>query len=651
MHHGHYPEYDNGYQQVPQGPSHYGYGHHPGHHPAAAEYAEAAYQDYQQTHDGRYGHAPPHYGHQQHGYTPPPFSEDYYQEDYGDRYAEEDPYGGQYDQGPGYPPPDYGHGGHGYPPEHQQGRGHGQYSGGPPGYSSGSRRGPPPRPPPTDDHHKLHVRQRVPRGDDEELEQDVEEAAEDLEDDDGGADPMGVRQMARGSRRGAGKGGGRGQGQSQAAAGGGGDSDDSDGPRHVDPSLTVQRLGRIRQAQQSKQGGDQGQVRGAAAGPPGSSGIHVQDVARPPQAAQWQCGKARTKLRQQFNGKEIDVTKVMGQYDTNEDCKLEEDEFLCLLQDYEHWSQHITQQEVEMVLALADLDGDDCIEPNEVLYALRVWFAYVNMPRSVGPVLASLSDGVLPSLETIKEALLVLNEEQPVSPEEADYVRHLALALGGTEQRVTAKQMRMSISAWYLHIERKETARKELAKQAVTGAHAKICENNPIQKFCRGQCDPMTLASLGMFFVVWVLIPVIAIWVGEGADTGGYPCERPMLSQAVKFTGWLALFQAVAGLILTGAWECKALTMFRMSSGICFAIVTVALLIVWLMGFWQIMTTNPSRCGFVVWEFGNVIWIFVPILSLCFVCCGLPCIYCHEYCHRKQIDNNLMQQGKDSGEE
>jgi len=405
-----------------------------------------------------------------------------------------------------------------------------------------------------------------------------------------------------------------------------------------------QRLGKIRDAQMQQSGRFQG------GGGDFGQDVNVQDIERPPPSAQWQCGKARLKLRQQFNRNEIDVAKVIRQYDTNQDWKLERDEFLVLLQDYNRWFQHITKEEVEMVLMMADLDHDECIEPNEVLYALRVWYAYVNMPRAVGPVLASLSDATMPSPETIREALLLLNEEHPVAAEEADYVRHIALALGATEQRVNAKQMRMAISAWYLHIERKETAHNDLVKHAVAGAHDKICANNPVQNCCRGHCDPVTLALMGMFSVIWILLPTAAIWIGGTTDTGRVPCERPALSFTVWATGWLAIIQAAAGLWLTAAWECTAMNSCRMVAAGLFAILTVVLMVFWIMGLWQIMTTNPSRCGFVIWEFGNLLWVFVPILSGIFLCCGLPVIYCTEYFHNKRIDAGLMDRNESGSE-
>jgi len=614
-----YPDYPEraDYDPVPQG-----YGQHgDGQRQRADAYGRAAYDAYAAA-AGPY-HSP--HSQQSPDFSQGEYSDQYYQGEYGEygAYGEygdqaEDPYGGHAQGGYVYP--------HDSPPPRRQAR-----TG-----SSGSRSSPSARPPPTEHHHKLHVRQRTPKGGDD-VDYPDEGDQNGVEQGDWEPDPTGARQNIRAAAR---------EGRS-----GGGDSEDSDeGSRHPDPALAVQRLGKIRQAQQSHPAASQGN-RAAGGGAPGDSGVRVQDVERPPVAAQWQCGQARVKLRQSFNAKEIDVTKIMGQYDTDEDCKLEHDEFLMLLQDYDHWAQHINSQEVDMVLALADLDHDDCIEPNEVLYALKVWFAYIQMPRSVGPVLATISDGPLPAEDTIREALLLLNEEHPVSDEEAAYVRHLALALGGSEPRVTARQMRMAISAWYLHIERKQSGHRQLAKNAMTGTQAKICENNPLQKFCRGHCDPMTLAALGLFFVVWVLIPVLAIWVGEGADTGGYPCERPMLSQAIKLTGWLALLQGAAGLLLTGSWECTALQMFRMAALVFFASITMGLVIMWLMGFWQIMTTNPSRCGFVVWEFGNIIWIFVPALSVCFICCGMPCIYLNEYFHDRKVDKHLMEEaaGKDSG--
>eukprot|EP00429_Kryptoperidinium_foliaceum_P109569 CAMPEP_0176300666 /NCGR_PEP_ID=MMETSP0121_2-20121125/60443_1 /TAXON_ID=160619 /ORGANISM="Kryptoperidinium foliaceum, Strain CCMP 1326" /LENGTH=273 /DNA_ID=CAMNT_0017642069 /DNA_START=23 /DNA_END=844 /DNA_ORIENTATION=- len=273
------------------------------------------------------------------------------------------------------------------------------------------------------------------------------------------------------------------------------------------------------------------------------------------------------------------------------------------------------------------------------------------MPRSVGPVLASLSDCAMPTTETIREALLVFNGEHPVSLEEAEYVRHLALALGGSRQKVSAKQMRMAIAAWYLHIERRATSNGRLARHAVSGTADRVCIYNPLQRFCRGQWDPITLSFMGMFFVAWVVVPTMAIWIGVSTNTADYPCDSPFFSHAVEITGCLTLGQALVVFLVTGAWECTALSKCRLCSCISLGFVSMALVLVWLMGFWMLMTTTPSRCGFLIWEFGNLIWIVAPVLCLVFTCCCIPCIYLHEYLQNKRIDQRLMLQGGGGDEE
>merc|ERR1712232_175881 len=181
----------------------------------------------------------------------------------------------------------------------------------------------------------------------------------------------------------------------------------------------------------------------------------------------------------------------------------------------------------------------------------------------------------------------------------------------------------------------------------VMGTHEKICTNNPIQKCCRGQCDPVTLACMVMFLGIWVVVPMLCIYIGSTSSTGGYPCERPMLSFGVTATGYMALVHAIVVLWLSASWECKAMASCRWTAGVSVGVVTCILFVFWLMGVWQITTTNPSRCGFIIWEFGHLIWIFVPAISLVFLCCGLPCLYCSEFFHNRQVDANLMRRDEE----
>lgn len=412
----------------------------------------------------------------------------------------------------------------------------------------------------------------------------------------------------------------------------GGDDDRS----HVDPSLVMERLGKIRQAQTQKSLSAWA-GRGGNDVPP-----DMKDVPRPPAASQWQVGKTRSKLRHDFNKSELDVAKVIRNYDTDGDWKLELPELKHLLQDHNRWFKQIAPEELDMVMQIADADHDECIEPNELLYALRVWYAYANMPRSVSSVVASLSDASMPTAETFREALLVLNEECPVDMDEAEYVRHVALAIGGTEQRVSAKQIRMAISTWYLHVERKHTTGGELAKHAMSDTHAKILDQNPLQKCCRGERDAVTVVSVCMFLVVWAIIPLLSIVVGMNSNTGEYPCYRPMLSMAVVLTGFGAMSQGIGCLLTTAAWECTSMKACRMSAGMCLGLMTLFLFIFWLIGMWQISMSTPAMCGFMIWEFGNLIWVIVPGFVLIFLCCCLPLLYCFEFCNHRKMDKHLM---------
>jgi len=439
--------------------------------------------------------------------------------------------------------------------------------------------------------------------------------------------------------------------------------EEGEGSHIFDPGLLLQRLGRVRAARKevgsapARYGYNDGREGNATSYGQSSAnrqepirGASVRDLQRLAPAPQWKCGPTRAKLRHKFNRKEIDVLSVMRQYDTNRDWRLEQNEFLVLLQDYNRWFSHITKEEVDMVLQLADFDHDGSIEPNEVLYALRVWFAYVSLPRgAVAQALAQLSDCALPSPEVLKEAMLIMNEEHPVELEEAIYVRDVAIALGATDLKVTTRQMRMAIAAWYLHVERKETGRGELVQHSIGSAHQWLCLKNPLQRCLRGEWDVVTLWLNGLSFIVWVATPALCIYAGKTFQTEEYPCERPMISVLFTLTGITVLVQALMFVWFTSTWECDSMKACKWTAGVALLVVSAVLVLIWVLGIWQVSTTNPSRCGFVVYEIAHYVWIGLPAIALVFLSCCVPCIYCHEYRKHKATDRELMDTGSDSG--
>jgi len=297
---------------------------------------------------------------------------------------------------------------------------------------------------------------------------------------------------------------------------------------------------------------------------------------RPPEAASFQCGSQRLKLRKTFNCKEIDVVKVLHQFDTNEDDSLSLDELGHLLVDYNQWKKKVSDTELHDIMTIADSDENGTLEQDELIYALRTWYAYVNMPRSVGPELTRISDCPLPSTEILKTVLLSLNDNHPVGTEEAVHVRHVAVDLGATEQQVTTQQMRMAIASWYLHIERQETTNGQLAAHSAKGVRNNFMTNNPFQKLRKRQCDFETAVQIGMILGLWVALPLINIEVAEKHSSWPrHYCQHRSLSLTMKVSSYCTILQFILGAAYFCAFNCTEKPQFRRACGTALGLATL----------------------------------------------------------------------------
>merc|ERR1712232_251453 len=121
------------------------------------------------------------------------------------------------------------------------------------------------------------------------------------------------------------------------------------------------------------------------------------------EAAQWQCGQQRMLLRRKFNVHEIDATKLVRNYDIDGNKVLEPEELRLLLQDY-NGGRPAKDDELWYIMRVADKNHDECISQGEVLFALRAWFAFNNMPKSVGAAFNKYQVGnhALPSMEAMQ---------------------------------------------------------------------------------------------------------------------------------------------------------------------------------------------------------------------------------------------------------
>jgi len=376
---------------------------------------------------------------------------------------------------------------------------------------------------------------------------------------------------------------------------------------------------------------------------------------RPEKVPQFQCGPARLKLRNEFNHQEMNVERIMFLYDTSQDDTLEASEFRHLLQDHQSWTKmkRVSDEEMRTLMRVVDRDHNDCIDREEVHHAMKVWYAYVHMSMEVGKVLAHIGDRNMPSVGRLHEALTILNEDQPVSLEEAQWVRDEAFAFGGDERHVDGRQLRMAVAEWYMHVERQATPASTLAVHSAAGVNSKLALENPISRLLRGELpsDPANIAVLGVWFGTCIVMPMAEMWAASILK-GHYHFDYwwcSILAKVLRLWGVMVMVQTLLMIALTAAYERQWEQATRLL-GAALGIVTLVLLILWILGTFETLTSPPSMCGLALWNFSYLAWILVPALVLFFLLCGLPCLYCSEFMHNRQADTTLMERQNGIGE-
>mmetsp|Transcript_67468 Transcript_67468/g.135466 ORF Transcript_67468/g.135466 Transcript_67468/m.135466 type:complete len:303 (-) Transcript_67468:67-975(-) len=301
-------------------------------------------------------------------------------------------------------------------------------------------------------------------------------------------------------------------------------------------------------------------------------------------------------------------------------------------------------------MKIADADHDQRISQEEVMFALRTWYAFNHMPSSVGHAFAKygFSGGPMPSLESFRKLLLSLNEHQPVDEAEATFVRAVAVQLSGSETRVTLEQLRQAVATWYLNIERGETSHVELLGKAATDAHKRIFDMSQITLLFKGECNYRARGTLILgivLLVTTVVIPCLEILLADLLPTD-WRCQHPHLSTILWATGvlGLVLFLGISGAIVSTHFKLGSVKVFMWGFVV---LVAVVLCVLTLLGANDVLWSSGGRCGLATWHFAHMMFIEVPVLIILFLCCGLPIMYgvmgSKEFIKNQQLDEGLMK--------
>lgn len=373
------------------------------------------------------------------------------------------------------------------------------------------------------------------------------------------------------------------------------------------------------------------------------------DIVVPPEDEQVQCGERRIELRNKFNTREIDAAKLIAKYDTDRSGTLELEELDRLLSDF-NGGIAVKPDELEFIMKVADFNHDNTINENEVLQALRAWYANNEMPESVRRAMNryNIGFGPVPSAETLKDFLETLNDFTPVKEEDVNYVRSVACLLAGTEEKVESQEMWRAVACWYLNIQRADTSDRDLWRHAFKTLHDKMIDLNVCRKLHEGEVDYTargTLILLAVLVAAFVFLPLIDILVARNFPST-YLCQSPHLSSVLWWTGTVGLFHSSFGIIaFTVTHLCPEAQVMVLTVWAIFAVLSVILLTLYTVGIVSVSYCTSMGCGVVLWHYCHLVYTIIPIVFFLFLCCGVPALYCYlgsaEFIRHKEVDDRL----------
>jgi len=374
----------------------------------------------------------------------------------------------------------------------------------------------------------------------------------------------------------------------------------------------------------------------------------------PSEAPQWRCGQQRLMLRKSFNLKEISATAIMGRYDVNRNSMIDPSELERLLRDLNGGKPR--EDELAFITRVVDKNSNQSLSLPEVLIGLRASFAWHHLPESVGLMMSkyNIGNGPLRPAE-LQKCLLALNEQQPVTWEEVNYVRRSALSFGGSEEHVSFENVRQAIAVWYLHIERGSTDHEVLIAMSTKDAHERVVARGRLRQLLAGDFNTRDAAAVvftAVFLLFLIVLPVfeiaMAFWFPTTLD-----CEHPHLSLLLRSNGVLGLLLAasLAGTVLAARYQFSCYcfssadvrTFFWGFAGILMAFIVLCT----GLGASKVLWSSSARCGPPLWHFAHLVWIEAPLLLLSLACCGLPILYMcagsREMLKNRELDNSLMK--------
>lgn len=158
---------------------------------------------------------------------------------------------------------------------------------------------------------------------------------------------------------------------------------------------------------------------------------------------------------------EVKIQQIFEKYDTNKSNALEFDQLKAFLSDTVSSSEDkqkviVTDEDVRFILLTCDKSKERSISKEEVLYALKVWTAYLDHQASIDRAFEKFDTDKSNSLdkEQLRAYLQELNSGEPVSDADVDHVMQKGDILeNGVLHRI---ELRVAVAAWYANAEVKK---------------------------------------------------------------------------------------------------------------------------------------------------------------------------------------------------
>lgn len=363
---------------------------------------------------------------------------------------------------------------------------------------------------------------------------------------------------------------------------------------------------------------------------------------------------------------------IFNKFDKDRNNLLDKSELRLLLQAYSS-AHHINIEDaVKFILDVADDNTDGVIEKKELLHGLQAWHAFNNMPAEVNRAMKnagiSYEGSPLPSSEDTRLLLRNLNGFIDADPQEIAIVRSAALAVGGTEERVTLEQMRMAISVWYTNVERKSTNSRAMMEfsfngwaQCMTVHTRRLMQQLPstgvtlgmvsvedleaplqeeetkkrgspeqvdnILPFVDNKCNETVGAIL--WLILFILPGIFMVHVAEDYPT--LPECQHDLSLLLVWKGYLTLAVGFGGLMYQIVYDGQFRT-FCLVVGLTSLVVSLMQEIV---GVAYVLFSTPEKCGSYLWNVNALFFVW----SLCWgPCLGCLCLCsCGTYFYSQEL--------------